>query len=177
MADALADLLDANLRRGERPRGLLDLTVLDRAGRTELAEALAGTTNKRSREYKSARRRVERWQRQGTRRITPRSQKQLDSARRTFGNQRHDEFRRRGADMRVQIVWYEGHRTEWLPPGRWVRITAGTMRYVIQTWSENEVELAAGALYTAFLEQYEVPNIDDWQAETEVIGLELEPAK
>lgn len=79
--------------------------------------------------------------------------------------------------MRVLIVWYEGQRQEWLPPGRWVRINPAAMRQVIQDWVEGDVQLAAGLLYSTFLEQYEVPNIDDWQMETEVIGLELEPAK
>lgn len=181
MADLLPELLDAELRRGERQSGfgetLLDVAGLDRAGRTELAELLAGTSNRRSKEYKSARRRVERWQSRGTVRITPRSRKQLEGARRSFGNERHDRFRRHGANMRVQIVWYEGQRTEWLPPGRWQPIPRGPMRQVIQDWTEGEIELAAGLLYSTFLAEYGVPNIDDWQMETEVIGLELEPAK
>jgi hypothetical protein len=164
-----------NLRRGRRTR-YLDLIGLDSSGRTRVAEAIAGTGNKRSREYKNARRRVERWQSRGVTRIKPSSRRQLEGATRTYGNERHDRFRRIGADMRVQISWYEGNRLEWLPPGRWVRIPAATMRRVIQTWSEEDVNLAAGELYTAFLAEYEVPNIDDWQMETEVVGLELEPA-
>jgi hypothetical protein len=177
-ADQLPDLLDENLRRGEQASSfseiLLDLAGLDRAGRTELAELLSGTSNKRSREYKNARRRVERWEKNGTARITPKSRKQLRGARRSFGNERHDRFRRAGANMRVLITWYEGQREEWLPPGRWLHIAPPTMTAVIQYWSEGDVEIAAGALYSAFLDTYGVPNIDDWQMETEVIGLELE---
>jgi hypothetical protein len=183
MPDALATLLDKNLSQGapsplELPSVEAIVESLTRAGRTEMAELLAGTTNKRSREYKAARRRVTRWQQRGVGRITPKSQRQLEGVRRRFPeSERVTAFRTNGAYMRVQIAWYEGHRTEWLPPGKWVGISAVTMRSVVRYWVEGDSDTAAGALYSAFLEAYEVPNIDDWQMETEVIGLELEPAK
>lgn len=182
MADLLPDLLDAALSqdvpssRELPPLGEV-IGNLTRAGRTEMAELLAGTTDKRSRDYKTARRRVERWQRRGVTRITPKSRRQIEGARRVPESRRLRAFRSRGADMRVLITWYQGQREEWLPPGGWLRIKAASMRAVIRYWSEDDPQTAAAALYSAFLKEYKVPNYDDWANETEVIDLELEPVK
>jgi hypothetical protein len=175
----LAGLLDANLSR-DAPRVLSVRAIMDLSLPTsELAELMAGTSDKSSRAYRSARRQAERLRKKPSTRIRETTRRRVQGVSRQR-SARLAAFRAHGGDMRVLIVNNMSEvnvREEWLPPGGWVHLPARTMRSVIRYWGEGDHELAAGYLYGAFLERYAVPNIDEWQDSTEVIGLELEPTR
>ena len=180
MADLLAQLLDQNLSQDVRPGAphtLQEVSALGRQGRTELAELLAGTPNKQSREYRSARRQVERWAKKPGTRIEQRSRNRLAGAGRQARSPRLTAFRAHGGEMRVKVSWYEERKPEWLPPQRWIHITQKAMRAVIRYWADGDTQLAAGLLFTEFAERYNVPNVDDWLADVVVQDLRLEPTR
>jgi hypothetical protein len=180
VASLLAQLLDANLSEGVAAVELVEETVefgdlagpAMRAERTAFAEALSGTSDKQSRAYKAARRNVERWV--AGRRPMRVSVRRIVSARRQQGA-RLTAIRAAGADVRLQVSWYATRRPEWLPPHRWLHIARDPMRRVVRHWADGDHELAAGALFTAFARAYNVPNIDDWMRDVEVVDLALRP--
>lgn len=184
MNGPLPELLDAQLGRGlaafdptEVELVEVDLVMpgLSRSeSLTAYAELLAGTSDKKSKAYKTARRNAERWSR--GRRPKPVSRRRIAGARR-----QQDEtlaaFRRHGGEMRVKVSWYGERRPEWLPPHRWQHIRQRQMRQVVRLWAEGEPWEAADHLFREFLHGYGVPNPDDWMADVEVIELRLIPSK
>jgi hypothetical protein len=180
MPDDLPQLLDQNLGRDVQagaPHTLIEVSALGREGRTELAELLAGTTNKKTREYRSARRQVERWAKKPGTKIKTRSRQRLRGAGREARSPRLQAFRRHGAEMRLQIEWYVGRRLEWVPAGRTQHIPREAMRRVIRTWAEGEIDEAAGLLLAEFAEQYKVPDVLDWLPDVVIHRLHLEPTR
>jgi hypothetical protein len=178
--EALAQLLDANLSQGvsyvevEETIDFGELAGPDKtADRTAFAELLSGTTDKKSKAYKAARRNVERWVR--GRRPMVISRRRIASARRQT-SARLSAFRVHGGDCRLQVSWYESRRPEWLPPKAWVHVRQPVMRAVIRDWSDGDHELAAGRLFREFVERYQVPNPDDWERDVIVIDLRLQPS-
>lgn len=179
MAD-IADLLDRELRRGAsevEPENVeLDLKKLSTEQISQLAELLSGVNVRSSTPYRSARRQLERWRKGGIK-LTLRSQERLSLAH-AQATQRIKDFRKHGAEMRVKVSWYGSRRPEWLPPGRWLHIRRPVMLTVIENWAHGtrrKLERAARTLWKEFLEQYEVPNPQDWLRDVEIIDLELEP--
>jgi len=179
MAADLAQLLDRNLSRDLQRGGeltLIEVANLTTRGRSELAEAIAGTANRKSREYLSARRQVERWAKKPGTRIKTRSRRRLSGAGRQTRSPRLTAFRRSGAEMQLQIEWYVGRRLEWVPAGRTQHIPRNPMCRVIRSWGEGEPEEAAGLLLAEFAEQYQVPDVLDWLPDVVIHDLRLEPA-
>jgi hypothetical protein len=182
--EGLAQLLDANLSQGvqyvevQEVFNFGDLAGPDRTqDRSAFAEALAGTADKKSREYKAARRNVERWVK-GRRPMTI-SRRRIVGARRQ-SNARLSAFRVHGGDCRLQVSWYESRKPEWLPPNSWVHLRQQVMRRIIRYWSEDTDEgrqLAAGLLFREFIDRYQVPNPEDWERDVIVIDLRLVPSK
>lgn len=176
----LPELLDARLGRGAQTVEEYDEVIDfgDLAGpantgeRTAFAELLAGTADKKSKAYKAARRNVERWVK-GRKPIVV-SRRRIIGARRQ-ASEELARFRLHGANMRVLVSWYGDRKPEWLPPHRWVSIRQSAMRQTIREWAEGDHEQAAETLFEEFLIRYEVPNVGDWLADVEVIGLRLEP--
>jgi hypothetical protein len=182
--EGLAQLLDANLSQGvsyvevEETINFGDLAGADMAPqRTAFAEALAGTADKKSKAYKAARRNVERW---------VKGRKPMVVSRRRIAGARRQEsarlraFRAHGGECRLQVSWYESRRPEWLPPKAWVHLRQRAMRAIVRHWAEGDDEgkqLAAGTLFREFVEQYKVPNPDDWERDVVVVGLRLVPAR
>jgi hypothetical protein len=183
-AEGLAQLLDANLSQGVAYVEVEEtINFGDLAGpsmteqRSAFAEALAGTTDKKSREYKAARRNVERWVK-GRRPMTV-SRRRIAGARRQE-SARLSAFRVHGGDCRLQVSWYETRKPEWLPPNSWVHLRQPVMRRIIRYWAEGDEEghaLAAGLLFREFVEQYAVPNPEDWERDVIVIDLRLKPSQ
>jgi hypothetical protein len=180
MADPISDLaplLDRNLSRGGGERVLrpIDLRTLTGGQVSELAEQLSGHSRKgQPRAYLSARRQVERWRRGSKPKII--NVQRIERAGRE-NRQRIGAFNQQGADMRLQIEFYEGRKPEWLPKGRWLHIKRGDTQRVIRAWRDSDREYAAELLLIAFLAEYEVPNPLDWMQNITIIGLELEPDK
>jgi hypothetical protein len=202
MADDLGILLDAQLGRGLAdfdPAGealalvtasiqAVDLIApgLSRSeSLSELASLLAGTDDKRTRKYKSARRQAERWspspraRARGVKARTPTlsSRTRLRIARRQQDD-RLRSFRLHGGAMKVSVLWYhggKGRRVEVLPPHYWVHIRQLVMRRVVRLWAAGEKQDAARELFDEFMLQYDIPNPGDWLSDTEIVGLELEP--
>lgn len=182
--EGLAQLLDANLSQGvqyvevQETVNFGDLAGPERTqDRSAFAEALAGTTDKKTREYKAARRNVERWVK--GRRPMVVSRRRIAGARRV-SNARLAAFRRHGGDCRLQVVWYEARRPEWLPAKAWVHIRQQVMRAIVRDWAEDTDEgrlLAAGRLFREFIDRYQVPNPEDWERDVIVIDLRLVPSK
>lgn len=171
---ALADLLEDLLGSLERRR-------LSRTERlSELAEVLAGTADKKSRAYKSARRRVERWEPgPGRRPVKPTkvNQRRLRGARRQQSATMR-EFRQLGGAMKLQIEWYLDRGSEWVPPhNQYVHIPIKGMRSVLRLWSEDEREEAADELLREFLRRYKVGNPSDWLMTIVVLDLRLFPSR
>lgn len=136
---------------------------MTRAERTELAELLSGTSDKKTRAYKSARRQVERWNpiKPDRRPQRPtRSQGRLQLATRT------QRIRNTGANVRFQIQWYEGRAPEWVPANTYLAIPGDVMR---------EAEGNPLALWTAFLVAYNVPNVRDWLQNVRIIETDVRP--
>ena len=173
MADTtlLAKLLAAELSKGISREQPLVVSKLTRIERTELAELLAGTSEKRSSAYKAARRNVERWEK--GRKPMPISLARLTRA----GRERNAliaAYRGRGADTRVLVDGY-GNIKGWLPPHGWLHLPREAMRRIIRYWAEGDHELAAGAYFDAFLAAYRVPNYETWAMELTVVDLRLRP--
>lgn len=179
MAD-VADLLDRELRRGAsevEPENVeLDLKKLSTEQISQLAELLSGVSVRSSTPYRSARRQLERWRKGGIK-LTLRSQERLNRAH-AQATKRIKDFRAHGAEMRVKVSWYGERRPEWLPPGRWIHIRRMVTLDVIREWAagtRRALERAGRILFREFLEQYEVPNLNDWMQNVEIIDLRLEP--
>jgi hypothetical protein len=188
----LAELLDANLGAGleglelESPTLDVEGFVAPGIGRTESvtdwAERLSDSSDKKSKAYKRARRAVERWspsERQRAKgakptRPKPASRKRLAGAARQ-ADPRLREFRERGAEMRIKVAAMSDSEPGWLPPGRWQTIPREAMRIVVRLWAEGEMEEAAESLYVEFLQQYEVPNVEDWLRDSRIEDLKLRP--
>jgi len=190
MNGPLEQLLDAQLGAGLGAFDAEEFEIIDVGdlvapglGRsqslTELAELLSGTSDKKSKAYKTARRNAERWAPKSgkkPRQPTVRSRRRIGGARRQQ-DARLAQFRRHGGEMRVKISWYGSRAPEWLPPHRWQHIRQRQMRKVVSLWAEGEHELAAEELFFEFLDQYGVPNPLDWLADTEIIDLRLIPSE
>lgn len=138
---------------------------MNTAERSELAESLAGTSDKKSRAYKSARRQVERWHplKPGRRAQQPRAAvrpriEQITEA---------VHMRFVGALVRLHVAWYKGQKGQWLPPNNWLPFTASE-------WRESEDD--DGRLFELFLEKYNVPNPLDWLRDGEVTDRAVRPA-
>lgn len=183
-AEGLAQLLDANLSQGvayvevQETVDFGELAGPDMtAQRSAFAEALAGTGDKSSKAYKAARRNVERWVK--GRRPMVVSRRRIAGARRQE-SERLRAFRLHGGECRLQVSWYESRKPEWLPPKAWVHIRQQVMRAVIRDWSTGDDEghqLAAGRLFREFVDQYEVPNPEDWERDVIVVDLRLVPSQ
>lgn len=140
---------------------------------SELAELLSGSSDRRSRAYRSARRRLERQQPSETLRArgrrpakpTPRSERQLRQARR-----RRDIT---GADVRLRIRWYAARRPEWIPPGRRIHVPREVMRAAARYRDEGEERLADEAIYAAVVERY-VPadQLENWLEQVELLEVD-----
>lgn len=155
---------------------------------TELAELVSGTSDKKSKEYKAARKKVERWspsekaRAKGARPERPgkRSQSQLRSARRQQ-SERLRALRERGGDMKALIRWLSGfrRRPEWVPSGQWIHIPREVMRRVIKLWAEQQGGAAADMLWSEFLSRYIRSDVEmkNWQRDVEVIAVDLLPSK
>lgn len=168
----LADLLAPYLGAGETtgldtpidPRELTRPGASLREQRSELAEALAGTTDRRSRAYKTARRQAERWLPREGRRASvpsPAARGRLRVVR--FHQQANVRaIRDQGASVMFSIAFYEGQRPQWVPAHEYRHIPAATMREVTDLWAEDRPIEAANVLYETFLAAYDVPNPDDW---------------
>lgn len=180
--DALPELVDAALSQGVDEVVVTTETVDfgDLAGpehtaeRTAFAELLAGTEDKKSRPYKAARRNVERWVK--GRRPVELSVNRIVSARRQQ-DARLAALRRHGGSLRMQVSWYATRKRETLPPQRWVHVRQPVMRAVIRAWAGGDLKQAADTLRREFLEQYQVPNVDDWVRDVIVTDLHLEPGR
>lgn len=147
--------------------------------RTRLAEILAGTSDKKTRGYRNARRQAERWiPARGRKAATPTLPSRLRLGRaRAEETERVQSMRERGCEMKLRVLWYGSRRKpEWLPPGpgRWVHISEWHMRRVINLWADGDSEEAADELIREFLKAYGVPNPTDWLAEAEIEDMRLE---
>lgn len=189
------ELLDSELSRGlpsevEAEHEIIDFGSLLPGEVSELAETLAGTSDKKSRAYKSQRRKVERWnpsQRARARGVRPMRPSETGRARlRSASRQASDRIRRfraHGGDMRVFVIWgsavsaSKNRKGEWLPPGEWIHIRQQVMRRVINEWADGSHDAAASTLFREFLEQYKVGNVEDFESDAEVIELRLEPTR
>lgn len=179
--DTLPELLNANLSEGvelvevEEQRAV-DFTELEgpdrKLERAAFAEALSGTSDKKSKAYKAARRNMERWIK-GRVPMTY-SVRRIVMARRQ-SNERLSAFRMHGGECRLQVSWYESRKPEWLPPQRWVHLRQQVMRGIVREWAAGELRAAADVLFWEFLEQYKVPNPEDWARDVVVIDLRLVP--
>jgi hypothetical protein len=181
MAEVLPQLLDANLSQGVEYVEVQE--VVDFGGlagpsmtaeRSAFAELLAGTTDKKTKAYKAARRNVERWVK--GRKPMVISRRRIAGARRQ-SSARLAAFRAHGGECRLQVSWYESRRAEWLPPKAWVHLRQRAMRQIVRYWADGDPQLAAGALFREFVEQYRVPNPDDWERDVIVLDLRLVPSQ
>lgn len=193
MADDFAPLLDAELSAGlaqfdpdvpVAPTMGFVVPGLDRTqSLSELAELLSGTSDKKSRAYKSARRQAERWspseraRARGIKARTPtvRARERLGRARRQQ-NTYLRQLRLHGGSMKIFVKWASGDtKGRWKPPAYWVHIRQQVMREVLRDWADGRNARAERTLFAEFLEQYEVPNPDDWFQGAEVQQLRLVP--
>lgn len=148
-----------------------------------LAEELAGTSDKSTREYRSARAAVGRWypsrtaRRRGVRPVQPsaESEQRLRAIQRKRG-ERVQRFRR-GAQMKLRFQWYGDRNAEWRPdsPGAYVAIREWVMRRVVNLWAAGEPLEGWEELLREFLKQYGVPNPLDWLRDVEIVDLRLVP--
>lgn len=179
--DDLAELLDVSLSEGAGELEVVEETIdfADLAGpeqareRTAFAELLSGTSDKKSRAYRAQRRNVERWVK-GRRPITISVQRIVTA--RAQQSARVAAFRLHGANVRMRVSWYAERKPEQLPPNRWLHVRQSVMRQVVREWARGDHEAAADTLRAEFLEQYQVPNPDDWQRDVTVLDLQLEPS-
>lgn len=149
---------------------------------TEWAEHLSGTSNKKSKAYKTARRNLERWSpspaarargakpRRVTTRLREKVATAIDDADATANALRG------GAEMKLLISWYSSRKPEWVPPHYNLHIDGFVMDHVIDAWENGHSEDAGGELWFAFLRAYNVPNIEDWMENVELRELQMEPA-
>lgn len=146
-----------------------------REARSELAEALAGSSERSSRAYRSQRRNVERWAKgRVPMLVTIRRIIDVQTARRRLWAR----MRAAGADVRFFVSWYAERKAEWLPPGGWLRFPAeyiGPVLDLAERDTERDWERAAGLLWRTFLQLYNVPNPRDWQRDVEIIDLRVKP--
>ncbi|HUE26290.1 MAG TPA: hypothetical protein VMP89_05915 [Solirubrobacteraceae bacterium] len=139
--------------------------------RSELAEALSGSSDRRSRPYLSQRRNVERWARgRRPKPITIRRIVKVQSRR----AQLWKRIREAGADVRFRVSWYAARKPEWLPPGRWQKLTADEMHDTMSHAKAERWEQGGAELWLRFLRAYGVPNLKDWLQHVEVIDLRLQ---
>lgn len=180
MIGDLAGELDAALGRGVS-EVVVEEEVIDfgdlagpehRDDRSAFAELLAGTSDKKSKPYKAARRNVERWVKGRT--PVAISRQRIVGARRQQ-SARLAAFRKHGGLMRMLVSWYASRRPEWLPPGRWTAIRQQPMRRVVRAWSEGRHEAAADLLLGEFLRQYDSDEKMGGLADVELLELRLEP--
>ncbi len=143
-----------------------------REARSELAEALSGSSERSSRAYRSQRRNVERWAKgRQPMLVTIRRIINVQTARRRLWAR----MRSAGADVRFRVSWYAERKAEWLPPGTWLRFPATAIRPVLDLAERDAWDSAAGQLWRTFLVLYKVPNVDDWLRDVEIIDLRVRP--
>lgn len=144
----------------------------NREARSELAEALAGSSERSSRAYRSQRRNVERWAKgRVPMLVTIRRIINVQTARRRLWA----TMRAAGADVRFKVSWYAERKPEWLPPGDWLRLKAAEIGPVLDLAERDAWERAAGLLWRTFLKVYNVPNPTDWLRDVEIIDLRVRP--
>jgi hypothetical protein len=80
-----------------------------------------------------------------------------------------------GAKMRIHLIYFSDSRSKWMPPLEGVTIRPGQMKDVIDLWAGPGSLAAALELATSFLENYQIPNIDDWLKDAVIDILELNP--
>lgn len=194
MPAGLDELLDAELGRGMaafEPAEAPSLEAPDlvapglsgmrrRENITELAELLSGTSDKKSKAYRTARRNVERWspsERMRARGAHVRQPNVVSKERLGVARKQQNEYLRRlrlrGGEMRVLIV-ISSDRPRWKPPHDWIHIRQAPMRRTLRLWAEGDHETAAAVLFGEFMDQYSVANPEDWERLSEVEEMRLE---
>jgi hypothetical protein len=138
--------------------------------RSELAEALSGVSDRKSRAYLSQRRNVERWAK--GRRPKPITIRRIIEVQ-SRGAELWARIKAAGADVRFHVSWYAERKAEWLPPGRWQKLTSDEMAPVMSHAEAERWQAGGDALWRRFLMAYGVPNLRDWLQHVEVIDLRV----
>jgi len=142
----------------------------NRQMRSELAEALSGTSDRSGRAYRSQRRNVERWAKgRVPKPITIKRIIDVQSQRR----QLWQRIRNAGADVRFQVSWYAERKAEWLPPGNWQKLSWDKTAAVMDHAEAGRWEDGGRLLWERFLTAYGVPNLNDWLRDVQVLDLKL----